>query len=291
MKNINDCLKQIASEYGLKYISYDNGKLVQLINRTGKSIAIYDHYFPLNSDTTAKICEDRGLCNKLLNLVNIKTDTNFEFVFSSMHRVIDDLSPLLEKFGEIIVKSKHKRNGFVQRISNTEQLLEFARGNFNSQTFLVNKFVDYEHFYTIYIINGIAELVCTYVKPKIVGDGQSAIWELLSRANIYTYDDTIDLNKVLPSGENLEISWKIKAPDSEIDTISDGETMQRLASLAITASRVVGLQTGTIDIYENDDELYVQSIDTSLNADLLLSTSAHKLKVKRLYEKAIKFLF
>ena len=83
MKNINDCLKQISAEYGLKYISYGDGRLIQLINRNGKSVAVYDHYFPLNSDTTAKICEDRGLCNKLLNLINIKTDTNFEFVFSS----------------------------------------------------------------------------------------------------------------------------------------------------------------------------------------------------------------
>ena len=290
MKNINDCLKEIACEYGLKHISYDNGKLIQLINIKGRSVAVYDHYFPLNSDTTAKICEDRGLCNKLLNHIDIKTDTNFEFVFSSTHRVLDDLSPLLKEFGAIVVKSKYKRNGVVQRISSEDELFAFANNNFNSQTFLVNKFINYEHFYSVYIVNGMVDLVCTYSKPHVVGDGQSAVWELLSKANIYTHDDNIDLNKVLPLGENLEISWKIKAPDSEINIINDDNLVKRLASIAITASRVVGLQTGTIDIYEDKDGFHVQSIDTSLNADLLLANADYKAKVKRLYEKAVKLL-
>lgn len=290
MKQINECLREIANEYGWKYISYDEGKLIQLINRTGKSIAIYEHYFPINSDTSARICDDRNLKCRLLNHAQIPCDENLEFKFTSESRIVNDLELMLARFGSLVIKSNYRRDKFITRVSNKSELEEFARNNTNLSSILVNRYVNYEHFYSVYMVNGVVELAFEYLKPQVVGDGQSAVWELLSRENICDYDGDIDLNRVLRYGEVLTTSWRIKSPESKHAVISDSKLMQRLANLAIASSRVIGVMSGTIDIYEQNEKLFVQSIDTSLNADMLLSDPENKPLVKRLYEKVLRLL-
>ena len=290
MKTINDCLKLIATDCGWKYITYDNGKLIQLINREGQSVAVYDHFFPLNSDTTARICDDRSLKCKLLKKAGILCDENYEIAFTSRSRLLADLEPMLEKYGELILKSNYRRDKFITKISGKNELEQFVNTKHKFDTVLVNQYIKYEHFYSVFIVGGIAELIVEYSKPQIIGDGVSAIWELLSLANITTYDENIDLNKVLERGEVLNTSWQIKATDSKIKVVDDNEIIKKLSTLSLSASRVLGMTTGTIDIYKQDGQYFIQSIDTSLNADLLLNDTANQFRVIRLYEKAVRLL-
>ena len=290
MKQFNECLRQIAREHGWRYISYDDGKLIQLINGIGNSIAIYDHYFPINSDTSARICDDRSLKCRLLKQAHIPCDENLELEFTSKNRIVNDLEPLLAKFGSLVIKSNYRRDKFITRISSSRELEEFAQNNSNLKRILVNRYVNYEHFYSVYMVNGIVELVFEYIKPHILGDGQSAVWELLSRENIYDYDSGLDLNKVLKQGEALTTSWKIKALESKCRIISESSLIQRLTSIAISSANALGVKSGTIDVYEQGGVLFVQSIDTSLDADMLLKNSENRVFVKRLYEKALKLL-
>ena len=290
MKQIYECLKEIADEHCWRYIPYEDGKLIQLVNREGKSIAIYEHYFPINSDTSARICDDRSLQYRLLSQAQIPCDENIKFKFTSESRIVNDLEPFLSQFGSLVIKSNYRRDKFITRISNIRELEDFAHKNNTFHSVLVNRYVNYEHFYSVYMVNGIVELAFEYIKPQVIGDGQSAVWELLSRANICDYDSDIDLNRVLNSGEVLITSWRIKSPESKHAIIAESVLMQKLASLAIASARVIGVMSGTIDIYVQNDKLFVQSIDTSLNADMLLSEPENKMLVKRLYEKALRLL-
>ncbi len=290
MKNINDCLKSIATDYGWKYLTYDNGKLIQLINKVGQSVAIYDHFFPLNSDTSARICDDRSLKCKLLKQANFLCDENYEVFCSSPNRILDDLNPMLNSCGEIVIKSNFRRDKFVRKISNSTELIKFANSIIPYDKILVNKYEKYQNFYSVFLVNGAVELIAEYIKPQIVGDGVSAIWELLSIANIQAFDSAIDVNKVLPKGAVLNTNWQIKAPDSKVKIVTDNEIAKVLSSIAINSSRTLGVMTGTVDIYTKNGQFYIQSIDTSLNADALLSDKNNYYAVKHLYEKAIRLL-
>ena len=290
MKNINDCLKLIAIDHGWKFLSYDNGKLMQLINKSGHSVAIYDHFFPLNSDTSARICDDRSLKCKLLKQANFLCDENYEISCTSPNRIFADLSPIFEQFGEIILKSNFRRDKFIQKISNEAELVKFTNSIIPYSKILVNKYEKYQNFYSVYLVNGSTELIAEFIKPHIVGDGVSAIWELLSIANIQAFDSAIDLNEVLPKGAVLNTNWQIKAPDSKVKIVTDNEIAKVLSSIAINSSRTLGVMTGTVDIYTKNGQFYIQSIDTSLNADALLSDKNNYYSVKNLYEKAIRLL-
>ena len=291
MKNINDCLKSIAQNYGWKYLSYDNGKLIQLINRVGKSVAVYGHYFPLNSDTVAKICNDRNLTNKILSTAGIPTEEYLEVEFTSVNRVVNDLEPLLDNYKEIVIKSILKNDKLIEKISNKDELYKFATTNQNRlEKVLAGKHMNYSHFYSIYLVNGATELAVEYIRPKIVGDGASTIWELLSLSNIDVYDENIDLNQVPEYNETIYTSWQYKTATAKHILVNDKFILDNLTSLSQMVSSVIGVLNGTFDICECDGKYYIQSVDTSLNADMLLSNQENVPRVMRLYEKAIRLL-
>ena len=124
-------------------------------------------------------------------------------------------------------------------------------------------------------------------KPVVYGDGIHSIRELLIGFNREYFDSILNdsiYDRVLDIDEEYEYNWKYNLSLGSISSvIEDDDLYKKLESIALSASKDIGLKIGSIDIIETKDDEY---LIIEMNSGVMLYE-----KTKQLYRDILLKLF
>ena len=133
------------------------------------------------------------------------------------------------------------------------------------------------------------EIRISYKKdnPVVYGDGKHTIRELLFRFNRDYFFDILDdsfYDRILDVDEKYEYNWKHNLALGSISSeIKDKNLYDKLASIAISAAKEIGLRFGSIDIVVTEDDEY---LIMEINSGVMLYN-----KTRPLYKEVILKMF
>lgn len=301
-------IKELCLEMNIKMekLSYD--WVVQL-SKDGKVRHITRNHLDLNPQATGEIADDKYATYEVLKSQNVPV-IEHTMIFNPAMRnqyigeegvwstVISEFS----KHGCLVVKPNNGCQGQDVSLCYTLKETEAAIQNiFRKQTMAsICPYYDIKTEYRTFYLNGEVLLIYGKTKPFVIGDGKSALGDLIEKLNlpekkiIQDNLSTIDMDYVPKDKEKVDISWKHNLSGGATPTILDkGELYSKIESLAVQAGKAMNINFATIDIIQTtDNNLYVMEVNSGVCGKIFteLVDGGYEM-LKDIYRKALQALF
>lgn len=302
-------IKDICKEKNIQIKEFSFGYVLELKKDT-KFRYIINHSFPLNSQSSGKLADDKFASYEILSSHNIPVIKqnlilNPEHDYNKSISVSDywnDIQRYFDKYGKVVLKPNEGSNGIgVYLCVNIEDIKKVINENFKDmRNFLICPYYDSIAEYRTIFLNGECLLIYKKTKPFVTGDGTSTVKQLLESQcyignnKITEISENLDLNYIPKENEKYDISWKHNLSGGAFsDIIPDGELKNRIKELALKSANSLNMTFASVDIiHGTDDKLYIMEINSNIYMDKFLKQDEKRYPiVKDIYGKAIDNMF
>lgn len=262
MRYIEKILMEICDEEGIDYQSFCDGYFLK-ITKNNKSTFVFDNIFDNNSAAVYKILKDKSALSELLLNQNIPCAKHYYFstLDSSNDNIIKSLLKLLKKYKRLVIKPNEGTSGNdVFLVDNEQDLIKLSSRIFEqSNTLTASPFLEIKHEYRVVMLNGKIKLIFDKIRPFITGNGRESI-EILTQKkykNQVKIDESLDLNYIPKSGEEIILSWRHNLNfGATPEVVTDEKIISKLTELTDKTHRLIGFNFASVDIIELADENY-----------------------------------
>ena len=297
-------MKDACQELGLKYEEFSQRWIIKISNQK-KSSYIFGYSFPLNPQSSSRICKDKAATTTILNSFNIPNVQHriFRSLKSSSIESWEEILDFLRENKKIVIKPNEGLSGRgVAIIENNFELESFIYKKIRERVpFALSPFVDIIAEYRVVVLNGTVQLIHKKLIPELVGNGSKTLLQLLVEkfdkipTGIIEYinKNKLKWNYILQKNERIKINWKHNLSEgADIDMNIDEDLRRNISEMALKVADVLGMKFTSIDIIENSNhELLVIEV----NSAVTLANFASKGKkehtiVKNIYKEAIRLM-
>ena len=149
--------------------------------------------------------------------------------------------------------------------------------------------------YRLFVLDGNIELIYKKIKPTIIGDGHSTIFELLRKLNPHYFIDNNDkLNVILAKDEIYEYNWQFNLSGGAVLSLEiDDKIRKDLVNIANQITSKIDVGFATIDIVELESgEKLVMEINSGVGMAHFRQLVENGREIsKNLYKKAVMKMF
>lgn len=305
MNTFQKIVKEICNEEKINFNILSKDWIIAL-EKDNKRRYIAGYKFDLNEHGLGMILDDKFAMYDVLNayglpiikhyIVYRENNLNdYALGCNSYGYVLD----LFHKFNHnIVLKPNNGACGVgVYHIKDEEKLFEvYTRLLDKNFSISVCPFYDIETEFRTIILKDQIKLLYGKIRPIVVGDGKSTIYELLCNFNYEYFKDYNEANKdvVLNNNEVYEYDWKFNlSRGSKMFRDISKKDYDNISSLALTTASSVGLGFGSVDIIKTKQgELYIMEINSGVMMDNFIKQDNNGYEIaKDIYGSAIKEMF
>lgn len=287
---MTDLMYEIIESYSDRYdftlVNFAGGKGVYLVRNNKILTKIYDNDFGINSSAVANLVENRVDFLRTLAENSIPCSDMFILQASSPKSVQQKLTNLLLSEGSFSISSD-----FISKekcITNVSDIDSFLDAQEYPTSFEIS--VAYEHIggYSVLIQKGMVACIMCSRSDYIVGDGESAIWELLSAEHISDYNKSLDLNYIPYPNEKVYIGDPTRNIGMTLEEVTDFKIVSDIAKLVNFANSKIGLDFGMYTVYYNKGEYIIDSATTRVElTNFAKRNNTNLIKTCNIIENAI----
>lgn len=305
MNTFQTIIKEICDEENINFNILSKDWIITL-EKNNKVKYIAGYKFDLNNHGLGMVLDDKYAMYDVLKYNNLPIinhyiayrDNNlndYAIGCNSYGYVLD----LFYKFNKsIVLKPNNGACGVgVYHIEDENKLLEvytkLLEKNFSIS---VCPFYDIETEFRTIILKDKVKLLYGKIRPIIVGDGRSTIYELLSIFNYEYFKDYNESNKneILKKDEVYEYDWKFNlSRGSKMFKNINQDVYDKISSLALKTANVVGLGFGSVDIIKTKDgKFYIMEINSGVMMDNFIKQDNNGYDIaKDIYKCAVEEMF
>lgn len=305
MNTFQTIIKEICDEENINFNILSKDWIITL-EKNNKVKYIAGYKFDLNNHGLGMILDDKYAMYDVLKYNNLPIinhyityrDNNlndYAIGCNSYDYVLD----LFYKFNKsIVLKPNNGTCGVgVYHIEDEDKLLEvytkLLEKNFSIS---VCPFYDIETEFRTIILKDKVKLLYGKIRPIIVGDGKSTIYELLRSFNYEYFKDYNESNKneILKKDEVYEYDWKFNlSRGSKMFKNINQEVYDKISSLALKTAKIVGLGFGSVDIIKTKDgKFYIMEINSGVMMENFIKQDNNGYDIaKDIYKCAVEEMF
>lgn len=294
----------------IEKFSYD---WVIRLSKNGKRKHIFGYKFEINSATASMMTDDKTATSDLLKADKIPAVEHKLFLNPFLQNYIGKNGnwKQITKYAEnnnfkIVCKPVVGTGGNNIHLSNSQNELENIIHKLfrKHRAVCLSPFYKVKYEYRVITLNQKSELIYRKEIPKITGDGQKTILELLMRKfenteinqSIFDFIKTINykLNHVLNKAEILKLNWKSNlGKGAKPKIIKNSELSKKLSELAEKATKTLNINFASVDIIETiDNQFLILEINSGIMMENFVENMPEKVnKVEKIYEKAVLQMF
>lgn len=284
-----EIIESYSDRYNFTLVNFAGGKGVYLVRNNKILAKIYDNDFGTNSSAIANLVENRVDFLRTLAENSIPCSEMFILQASSPKSVQQKLNNLLLSEGSFSISSVFFAKA--KCITNVSDLESFLDTQEYPTSFEIS--VAYEHIggYSVLIQKGMVSCIMCSRSDYIVGDGESAVWELLSAEHISDYNQSLDLNYIPYPNEKVYIGDPTRNIGMTLEEVTDFKIVSDIAKLVNFANSKIGLDFGMYTVYYNKGEYIIDSATTRVElTNYAKKNNTNLIKTCNIIENAIKQL-
>lgn len=297
---------EICKEDGYNYKILSDGWVIGIYKKKEKLKFIYRYSFPINPDSSAKICSDKSITTEVLNIADIP---------NIQHKAFDTKKNVNESkgnWGQMIRFFNENNNKIVVKPNNGSSGtgVFLAKSLYDLENILYNKlrrrpviclspYYKLKNEFRVVVFKDNYEVVYKKIRPNIIGDGNSTIRELIFlkykkipinfQRNIE--EDNYSLNSILKKNLELKLNWKHNlSSGSKVDLNINEGLKKEVINLAIKAAKSIGMVLCSVDIVQmSNNELKVIEVNSGVMlVNFAMNGENEKQISKNIYRKVIK---
>ena len=310
MRSLKDIFKEILQEIcDEENISYKvlSKNWIIILEKNGKTRFIAGYRFGLNSHAVGEIVDDKYGLYEVLKENNIPVIEHRIIYNKTNHlkyAIGCNSSEYVKEYFEknnnhIVIKPNASACGRgVCNITDVNQIDDFLEKLFlRHYSISMCPFYNIKHEYRAVVLNGKVELLYAKYLPRVIGDGNKSIRQLLIEFNNNYFKNRLNesiYDRILANNEIYEYNWKFNLSRGSISKeIEDAKLKEDLIIIAEKVSNVLDLKFGSIDIIQTEnDELMVLEVNSGVMMEnYLLQHPEEREKVKDIYKRAILSMF
>jgi glutathione synthase/RimK-type ligase-like ATP-grasp enzyme len=295
-------IKELAEEMKVEAGFFCYNWLVRL-QKNGVTKYIMGYDWELNSATAQQIAKDKSACYELLHASGIPAIAHRLFLGPQFQNYIGTqgcwaamLQYAVEQGYPVVCKPNMGTGGNdVQRVFTPQQLEAAVHDLFaRYRGICLCPFYEIATEYRIIVLGGELQLIYAKQKPRVLGNGKSSLAQLIAEQHDAIIPEEwltpeLDLARVLPPGEMLELSWKHNlGRGAKPLPVAEGELKNKLTTLAIQAAACINIEFASVDVADCSGELRVMEINSGIMAENFARESeTHYEQIKDIYRRAL----
>lgn len=295
--NFQNIIKELCEEKGIEYDIVSNGWIF-ILKKDHKVKSIFGYKFDLNGYNAGTICDDKYATSELCKLLNIPVvDEEIFYKETNKKKYAEGKNTyeaLLKYFNEnnqdIVLKLTDGTCGRdVFHIEDTENLEKaYNEIMLTNDTVCASPYYDVENEYRAIVLNGEVKLLYKKVRPIVVGDGHSAIAELLKEFNPY-YFKNYENDIVLREGEEYKYGWKFNLAAGSLPSFEiENEIREEVTEFAISTAKQLNMGFCSVDVIKCDDKYRVMEVNTGVMMNRFIHEAPDGYNIaKQIYSDAI----
>ncbi len=303
---IKKMLKEVCSELGIKctLLSKD---WIFMLEKDNKTRFLAGYKSSLNDHAVGQVLDDKYALFEVLKTIDIPV-ADYNLVYGP--KIKEDYAQDCNSF-EYVKKYFFEHNQYVvlkpndgtcgrdvYRVDNLEDL-ESLYTRLTNKYFSINvgPYYNIKNEYRFIVFDDEVRIAYKKNKPLVAGDGVSTIRDLLLKFNNRFFKDILDdtsYDRVLDVGEVFEYNWKFNLSQGAVATeIDDNEIYEKLKSIALKASKDIGLRFGSVDIIVTEDD---KAMILEMNSGVMVENYIEQFEdgydnAKKLYKDVIIEMF
>ena len=295
-----EIIKEICKEEGIKIEIMSNDYLIKL-TKNNVTKFIWGCKFPLNNHSIGSIIDDKYALYEICKNNNIPI-IEHQIVWNPNNKLGKNTSEVLKEYfnkynRDVVLKPNNGSKGIdVYHLTNLDDLINVSNNLFSKYFSLsICPYYDIKNEYRVVILDNEVKLV--YEKDKLVvkGNDKDRVKDLLNKSNPI-YFQNMDLAKydyVLSDGEILEYDWRFNlSRGATAKLINDKNLENKIASLALDVTKILGACFVSVDIINSNGNLLVMEVNSGVCIDKVCNFIDRDFKiVKEIYRSAIKKMF
>lgn len=290
---MTDLILEIIDSYSEKYefslVPFDGGKGANLVKNKRIVARIFDNDFGLNPSSVACLVNDRVELLRTLAENGIPCTEIFVLKADSPKSVQLKLSNLIQSEGEFNICVSGAKKGKI--IDSESSLIDFLEKQEYPTTFDISAKSDRIGGYSVLINHGMVASVFCFRSLCVIGDGESALWELLSTERITEYNNNLDLNKIPKANERVYIGDPARNVGMTLEEVTDFRIVSDIAKLVNYANSKVGINFGMVNVYYKQGEYYIDGATTKVDlTGFAKSNNQNLIKTCNMIENVLKEL-
>ena len=271
MNNVQKIIKEICNEKNINFKLVSNDWII-ILQKEEKIRYIVGYKFPLNNQSTAKICDDKYALFEVMKQFDIPIVEHF-IVFKNYDK--DKIIDYCRRYNfNMVIKNNTGTCGndmyhIVEQKNLFDRLDKLLNKNYSVS---LQPYYDIKTEYRIIILNDQIKLVYGKKRPVVIGDGKRTIYELLCDFNKNYFENISNkenLKRVLKVNEQYEYNWQFNLSKGAMPFfVEDKIKEQNLCNMAKTISNILGISFASIDIVElNDNSLLLLEVNSGVMMD------------------------
>lgn len=295
-----EIIKEICKEEDIKIEIMSNDYLIKL-TKNNVTKFIWGCKFPLNNHSIGSIIDDKYALYEICKNNNIPI-IEHQIVWDPSNKLGENTLEILKEYfnkynRDVVLKPNNGSKGIdVYHLTNLDDLINVSNNLFSKYFSLsICPYYDIKNEYRVVILDNEVKLV--YEKDKLVvkGNDKDRVKDLLNKSNPI-YFQNMDLAKydyVLSDGEILEYDWRFNlSRGATAKLINDKNLENKIASLALDVTKILGACFVSVDIINSNGNLLVMEVNSGVCIDKVCNFIDRDFKiVKEIYRSAIKKMF
>lgn len=286
---ILEIIDSYADKYGFTLVPFAGGKGVNIVVNKRTVARIFDNDFGLNPSSVSCLVSDRVELLHTLAENSIPCTEIFVLKANSINAVQPKLANLIQSEGafniSVLGSSKPKQ------VENENELMEFLGKQDYPTSFVISASVERIGGYSVLINHGMVSSVFCFRSLSVIGDGESAIWELLSTERITEYNTALDLNRIPKPNERVYIGDPTRNVGMILEEVTDFRIVSDIAKLVNFANSKIGMNFGMMSVYYKQGEYYIDDATTKVDlTGFAKSSNQNLIKTCNLIENILKEL-
>lgn len=296
MNNVQKIVKEICDELGIKFTLVSQN-WIMVLEKDEKIKYVVGFKFPLNDQACSRVCDDKYALYEVMKHFEIPVTEHYIIHKNyDRNRIID----ICSKYNnDMVIKANLGTCGNdVYHKSDIDEIFEVIDELLiDNYSISLCPYYDIKTEYRSIILNDNVEVVYGKIRPIVKGNGKSTIYELLlefNKAYFEKIECTNELNRVLLDNEIYEYNWQFNLSKGAMPyLLSDKNKEDRIRSMALSVSKVLGVKFASIDIIElGSGELLVLEANSGvMMSNFSVNLSNGKDIAKDIYTKVIKEMF
>lgn len=298
-----EMVKEICEELNIKYTLLSKNWVIKL-EKDNKIRYLTGNKFDLNGHALGNIMDDKYATYEILNDLDIPVCTHHIFYRHNNHNSFamgchkkEDLLKIFHKYNNnVVIKPNRGSMGLgVYHITSEEDLFKKTSILFrNNYSISICPYYQIINEYRVIILDNQIKLMFKKIKPIVIGDGVSALKELLIKFN-KDYYEAISIPHIIPKKDEIyPYDFKFNLSRGSIAATDIKEPIKNeIASLAQTVSKRSRIRFASIDIIETiDNNLLVLEVNSGVTIDKVTKYIENGKKIaKEIYKEAIIKMF
>lgn len=292
-------IKELCHELDIKY-TYLSKDWVIMLTKEDKVRYLVGNKFDLNGHGIGSVMDDKYAFYDTLKKMNLPIceynifyrENNYNDYAQGCHRE-EDLINIFNKYqGDVIVKPNLGSIGLgVYHITDKKELLTKTKELLNENfSISICPFYHIKNEYRVIVLDNESKLIFKKINPTVTGDGKSTLKELLIKFNPYYFKDKEIINYIPKKDEIYTYDFRFNLSCGSIASLDITDDLkEKLAVLALDASKRVGITFASIDIIETTNhELLIMEANSGVTINKVINFIPNGYEIaKNIYREAI----